>query len=176
MTPADSGGSDITGFTVRWKQSDATSYAAADMAMADATASSHMVTGLMAGTSYTFQVRATNAEGDSYWSMYAMAMTDAADTELKAPAITGTTIDDTNPGAIGVMVTWTPGANADGHLVMLFTDDFVGDPVVAAKSATDTMHTFTSVANGDYVVVVVGYTNDVNFQFVFTPVSVPGGS
>ena len=30
------------------------------------------------------------------------------------------------------------------------------------------MHTFTSVANGDYVVVVVGYTNDANFQFVFT--------
>ena len=176
MTPADNGGSAITGFTVRWKQSDATSYAAADMAMADATASSHMVSGLMAGTSYTFQVRATNAEGDSYWSMYAMAMTDAADTELTSPAITGTTIDDTNPGAIGVMVTWTPSANADGHLVMLFTDDFVSDPVVAAKSATDTMHTFTSVANGDYVVVVVGYTNDVNFQFDFTSVSVPGGS
>ena len=86
-----------------------------------------MVTGLMAGTSYTFQVRATNAEGDSYWSMYAMAMTDAAAvTELTAPVITMTTIDDANPGATGVMVTWTPGANADGHLVMLFTDDFIG--------------------------------------------------
>ena len=77
MVPADNGGSAITGFTVRWKQSDAADYVAADMAMADATASSHMVTGLMAATSYTFQVRATNAEGDSYWSMYAMAMTDA---------------------------------------------------------------------------------------------------
>ena len=62
MTPADSGGSDITGFTVRWKQSDATSYAAADMAMAAATASSHMVTGLMGSTSYDFQVIATNAD------------------------------------------------------------------------------------------------------------------
>ena len=61
-------------------------YAAADMATADATASSHMVTGLMAGTSYTFQVRGTNAEGDSYWSMYAMAMRDAAVTELTAPS------------------------------------------------------------------------------------------
>ena len=38
------------------------------------------------------------------------------------------------------------------------------------------MHTFPSVANGNYVVVVVGYTNDVNFQFDFTSVSVPGGS
>ena len=174
--PADSGGSAITGFMVRWKQSDATSYAAANMATAAPTASSHMVTGLMAGTSYTFQVRATNAEGDSYWSMYAMAMTDAAVTELMAPAITMTTIDDADPGALDVMVTWTAGANADGQLVMLFTGDFAGDPVVATKSATDTMHTFTGVANGDYVVVVVSYTNDVNFQFDFTSVSVAGGS
>ena len=31
---------------------------------------------------------------------------------------------------------------------MLFTSDFVGDPVVAAKGATDTMHTFEDLAAG----------------------------
>ena len=56
---------------------------------------------------------------------------------------------------------------------MLFTDDFVADPVVATKTETDTTHTFPNVANGGYVVVVVSYTNSFDFQFVFTPVSVP---
>ena len=56
---------------------------------------------------------------------------------------------------------------------MLFTDDFVGDPVVATKSATETMHTFPNVANGAYVVVVVSYNSSFDFQFVFTSVSVP---
>ena len=35
------------------------------------------------------------------------------------------------------------------------------------------MHTFPNVANGGYVVVVVSYDNSFDFQFVFTPVSVP---
>ena len=154
LTPADNGGSAITGFTVRWKQSDATSYAAANMVTADATASSHMVTGLMAGTSYTFQVRATNAEGDSYWSMYAMAMTDAAVTELTAPSDVMATVGVTDPGAI--TVTWTPGENAtEGHLVLLFNSDFTEVPHVGVPTG-EGMYTIPDVTTaGDYVVVVV---------------------
>ena len=87
---------------------------------------------------------------------------------LAAPSITSAT-----PGTGTVTVEWTPGANADGHLVMLFTDDFMGDPVVEAKSATDTTYTFPNVANGGYVVVVVSFDNSFDFQFVFTPVNVP---
>ena len=87
---------------------------------------------------------------------------------LTAPSITAATA-----GTGTITVEWTPGENADGHLAMLFTDDFVGDPVVATKTATDTMHTFPNVANDGYVVVVVSYTNSFDFQFVFTPVSVP---
>ena len=88
--------------------------------------------------------------------------------ELTAPSITAAT-----PGTGTITVEWTPGENADGHLAMLFTDDFVGDPVVATKRATDTMHTFPNVANGGYVVVVVSYDNSFDFQFVFTSVNVP---
>ena len=90
---------------------------------------------------------------------------------LTAPSITAAT-----PGTGTITVEWTPGENAGGHLAMLFTDDFVGDPVVATKSAADTMHTFPNVANGGYVVVVVSFDTDFDFQFVFTTVSVPGGS
>jgi hypothetical protein len=88
--------------------------------------------------------------------------------ELTAPSITAAT-----PGTGTITVEWTPGENADGHLAMLFTDDFVADPVVATKTETDTTHTFPNVANGGYVVVVVSYDNSFDFQFVFTPVSVP---
>ena len=87
---------------------------------------------------------------------------------LTAPSITAATA-----GTGTITVEWTPGENADGHLAMLFTDDFVADPVVATKTETDTTHTFPNVANGGYVVVVVSYTNSFDFQFVFTPVSVP---
>ena len=109
--PADNGGSDITGFTVRWKQSDATSYAAAAMATADATASSHMVTGLMAGTSYTFQVRATNAEGMGAWSMYASAMTRAAVPSMPT-GVTATAMSDTH-----ITVAWTVPSDNGGSAI-----------------------------------------------------------
>ena len=89
-----------------------------------------------------------------------------------------------SPGFIGqgsttdasgdIEVTWAPGANSVGQLLMLFTSDFVGDPVVATKGATDTTHTFTNVPEGDYVVVVVAYNADVEIQLVITTVSVPG--
>ena len=145
-TPADDGGSDITGFTVRWKQSDATRYAAADMAMADAMASSHMVSGLMGSTSYDFQVIATNAIGDSYPSMAATAMTMATVTELTAPSAVMATDTTTNPGNFMIEVTWTAGENADGgHLVLLFPSDF-SDLADTAVPTEEGRHSFTGVS------------------------------
>ena len=43
-----------------------------------------------------------------------------------------------------------PEVNTVGYLLLLFTSDFVGDPVVASKAANDAMHTFTSVPEGNY--------------------------
>ena len=134
MIPADNGGSDITSFTVRWKQSDAADYVAADMAMADATASSHMVSGLMADTMYTFQVRATNAEGDSYWSAEAMAMIMA--TSFSAPTNVAAT---SSSGTVTVM--WTPGALADSQIAIVVnandtTDYCLSVPVLAGDASS----------------------------------------
>ena len=44
--------------------------------------------------------------------------------------------------------------------------------MVASKGATDATHTFTSVPEGDYVVVVV-YNGAVGIELVITSVSVP---
>jgi hypothetical protein len=172
MTPADDGGSDITGLTVRWKQSDATSYAAADMAMADAMASSHMVSGLMGSTSYDFQVIATNAIGDSYPSMAATAMTMATVTELTAPSAVMATDTTTNPGNFMIEVTWTAGENADGgHLVLLFPSDF-SDLADTAVPTEEGRYSFTGVSAGDYVVVVVSIKSSSEYLYAYDTVAV----
>ena len=95
---------------------------------------------------------------------------------LTAPTNVMVVVDDTDTGAQNVHVTWTPGGGGDGQLVMLFTSDFVGDPMVEAQAASSIEHIFPNVDSGDYVAVVVGYTNDIDFLFAFTLVTVPGGS
>ena len=171
-TPADNGGSAITGFTVRWKQSDATSYAAADMATVAATASSHMVTGLTGSTSYDFQVIATNAIGDSYPSMAATAMTMATVTELTAPTNVMATDTTTNPGNLMIEVTWTAGENADGgHLVLLFSSDF-SDLADTAVPTEEGRHSFTGVSAGDYVAVVVSIKSRSEYLYASDTVTV----
>ena len=123
QTPVDNGGSAITGYTVRWKQSSMMDYADADMAMvSDAMASMHQVTGLMAYTSYDFQVRANNAAGMGYWSMEAMAMTDRTNTAPTA----GDAIDDQTV-AVGMTI----------DVQSTITDSDMGDSLTWEWSSSD---------------------------------------
>ena len=110
MTPADDGGSDITGFTVRWKLSSAADYAMDDMMMVAADADSYQVTGLMAGMSYDFQVIATNAEDDSYPSM--------ADTAMTMPGMPQM-VEASPDSATQITVSWMApaGGSATGYMV-----------------------------------------------------------
>ena len=83
-------------------------------------------------------------------------------------------IESVSSNASGeVGVTWTPGYNAAGNLVILFMVDLWEDYVVASKGAADTTHTFTDVAAGEYLLVVVSYDAEVELQYVFEEVSVP---
>ena len=91
-------------------------------------------------------------------------------TDLAPPSAVMANVDDTDPGDIDVMVTWMPGANAVGHLVFLFTSDFVGAPMVGVP--TGNSHTFEGVAAGTYVAVVVSYTSVTDTEYVATPVTV----
>ena len=140
------------------------------------TATSHMDMGLKDGTAYTYRVSATNAAGRSGWSAPATAMTDSVDTTLGAPTITSVMIDDEDPGAPDIDVTWDNGANALSHMVLLLsTPDYeLAKPI--ATSQDDGMTTFTDVAAGTYVLVVVSYDASFDFQFVFTTVTVGAGS
>ena len=97
----------------------------------------------------------------------------SGNTKLGSPTFTG---DGVSVNAAGeIEVSWTPGANAHGQAVMLFTSDFEGDPVIAMKGLTDTTHTFVNVDDGDYVVIVVAFDEEFeDFEIVSKSVSVPG--
>ena len=138
MTPADNGGSDITGFTVRWKMSSATDYDAVNEVTAMADASMHQVTGLTANTSYDFQVIATNVHGDSYPSM--------ADTEMTlmipgVPVLSA--MKDANMPASQINLTWTGPDSADR--------DVTGYIIERAYGSVMFLNAADGVAHPDFV-------------------------
>ena len=78
----------------------------------------------------------------------------------------------TDPNILLVKVDWTPGAGAVGHLVMLFTSDWQGTPLVEG-TPTGNSHTF-SVDAGSYIAVVVAY-DAVGIQLAISGVTTLGG-
>ena len=91
------------------------------------------------------------------------------------PSIGVPVIESVEANASGeIEATWTPGFNAAGNLLLLFrADSWEDDYEVVDKDAEDTTHTFTDVSSGDYVLVVVSYNADVDFEYVYTSVTVP---
>ena len=63
--PASDGGSAITGYKVRWKESADSWDTPADVSEATASGTIHTITGLTDGVEYTVRVMATNGVGDS---------------------------------------------------------------------------------------------------------------
>ncbi len=89
-------------------------------------------------------------------------------TDLTAPTGINTCVagDSACPGlaAGSVKVTWTNGANALSHLVLLFdTSDWtLAKPVATMQDSGDT--TFSGVPAGSYIAVVVAYDANANVQ------------
>ena len=79
------------------------------------------VTGLTAGTSYDFEVRAYNDAGTSDWSAVVSQSTQAEPAAPDAP----TNLDATG-GDEQVTLTWTPSSEATGHRVYRHTSDNFG--------------------------------------------------
>ena len=91
---------------------------------------------------------------------------------LTAPSGVMTSDATENPGTLLVQIDWTPGAGAVGHLVMLFTDDWQGAPMVEGMP-TGNSHTF-SVDAGSYIAVVVAYDADAKFRYSVSGVTTVG--
>ena len=147
--------------------SDMTSYATVSV-------SGSMVTinGVAAGSAIV-TVTATDAAGASAMQTI-MVTVEAADMTLGAPGGVMSSDATTDPGTLLVKVDWTPGNNAVGHLVMLFTDDWQGAPMVEG-TPTGNSHTFT-VDAGSYIAVVVAYNVDGSIQLTISGVTTVGGS
>ena len=147
--------------------SDMTSYATADI---PAGSSMVTITGVAAGMA-TITVTATDMDG-----AYAMQtiMVTVTSSVLTAPSRVMTSDATENPGTLLVQVDWTPGAGAVGHLVMLFTDDWQGAPMVEGMP-TGNSHTFT-VDAGSYIAVVVAYDADGDIQLAISGVTSVGPS
>ena len=74
---------------------------------------------------------------------------------LTAPTSVMAMVDDSDPGAASVTVTWTDGAEADRHVVFLFDSNLQLTPDRIAGNQTDGMTTFNNVPSGTYTAVVV---------------------
>ena len=163
---------DVSGYFSDADMDDTLTYTAmSDMTMYATATVDNMgmvtITGVAAGTA-TITVTATDMEG-AYAMQTVMVTVTAA--ELAAPTGVMAAIDDSDPGVTNVTITWTNGANADGHEVGLVD---LSDYSVRDHRVTDgaTSHTFTNVASGRYMAIVVS-TMDTEYDYDVDIVTVP---
>ncbi len=125
------------------------------------------IMGVAAGSA-TITVTATDMHGETAMQTIMVTVTAAM---LGAPTGVMATVDDSDPGSTNVTVSWTNGMNADGHEVGLVD---LSDYSVRDHRVTDgaTSHTFTNVASGRYMAIVVS-TMDADFEYDVEIVTVP---
>jgi Ca2+-binding RTX toxin-like protein len=150
--PAGNGGSAVTGYLV--KVVDATGTTVGDLRTAGEGATSLVVDGLQNGESYTFQVAAVNAKGQSAFS----AASEAATPGALPAAPTGVTVERGN-GA--VTVRWSPwtdnGAPVTGYKVRVLQ-------VLADQSTVETETVDVTDPSAVHVV-IDGLTNGTPYKF-----------
>ncbi|TPW74241.1 Ig-like domain repeat protein [Schumannella soli] len=139
--PASDGGSPITGYTVTASPGGVTAACAG---------SPCVVTGLVNGTDYTFQVHATNANGDSAESAASAAVTPS--TLPGAP-----TIGTATAGDASASVTFTAPADNGGAAVTQYT--VTSAPGGLTGSCAQSPCTVTGLTNGASYVFTVTATN-----------------
>ena len=139
--------------------------------MTDANTGMVTITGVAEGTA-TITVTATSGAVEAKQEF--MVTVEAADTTPTAPSgvMAEVVTDDRPEGTVyNVKVTWTDGANAEAHGVLLFTSDFsLTDHIARGLGGS---HTFENVAAGSYIAVVVvldaqgGLVTDANGDYLY---------
>jgi hypothetical protein len=136
--------SNATGFQIERLNSDQTW---TQVATVSASVTSWSDTGLTAGTTYTYQVRAYNAAGESAFSNLSSATTNAAANVPAAPSgLTATS----KSKPLRVTLSWTDNSNNEtGFNIERSTDGGVTWSLLATLGAGVTSYSDTSVANGN---------------------------
>jgi titin len=140
--PDDDGGAPITGYTVQYRPQGATAYQTAT-----ATGTSTTVTGLTNGTTYEFQVAATNSAGTGPWSNVATAKPEA---EIVV-TVPGAAQDlQATAGDTTVALTWSAPANNGNAAITGYTVQYRAQDTDAwsEKEVTGTSTTVTGLTNG----------------------------
>ena len=88
--PASDGGSAITGYKVQWKEAAGSWDTPADVSEAEATGTSHTITGLTGGVEYSVRVIAVNSVGDGAPSPEATGTPTAGDSDRGSEGAQGT--------------------------------------------------------------------------------------
>jgi hypothetical protein len=164
--PAPNGSGAITGYTVTSSPGGFTANAAANQTTAT-------VTGLTNGSSYTFTVRATTADGAGAASVASNAVTPM--TVPTAPAITLVT-----RGNAQVTVSWTAPANNGGSVITGYVVTSNPGAITATSNGTTTSVAVTGLTNGTPYVFTVRAQNAAGdgpesaASTPVTPATVPG--
>lgn len=113
--PSSNGGGPLTGYQVRVVNSAGTQVGALRPAAAGAT--SLVVTGLTNGTTYRFQVAATNSAGTGPYSTLSNGVTPGATTTVPGPPVIGTPSQGAVGGALTAIARWTPPTSTGGSAI-----------------------------------------------------------
>ena len=150
--PAFDGGSNITGYTIQWREVTGSWDSSADVSTATTTANSYTISSLSPGTEYTVRVVATNAVGDGPASAEESVIPNSPATGQ--PIIRGT-------AAVGeILSVDTSGiADAEGPSNPAFIYQWLADDseILGATGAT---YTLTPSDRGKTLKVRVSFTDD----------------
>ena len=164
QSPSSTGGSDVTGYKVQWKETADSWDTATDVAEATVTGTTHAITGLTGGVEYTVRVIATNDVGDG------PASTEAAGTPAGSVSEQNTETENNAPtglptisGTPQVGETLTADTSAitdeDGLDDVSYNYQWIaGDTNI--DGATGSSYLLTSSELGQTIKVRVSYTDD----------------
>ena len=105
-------------------------------------------------------VTATDTMGAYAMQTIMVTVNAAGPAELGAPTNVMATVDDSDPGAPSVTITWGPADNADRYIAVLFDSNFEFDTDHVATHQTDGSVTFNNVAAGTYTAAVISIMDD----------------
>ena len=151
QAPSSDGGLALTGYVVQWKEAGDSWDVPADVSEETTTATTHTVTGLTNGVSYTVRVLATNQAGSGSHS------TEETGTPLAPREIAGLTLSSTTPGTIRVAWDAPSEAPADYRLSWAKVDaQFLTWTDLSGNAfPTDTSYTITGLEEDEAYKVIV---------------------
>ena len=171
--PSDTGGADITDYTVYWgTEAAVTTDTTTKKSTGNGSVTSLTITGLTNGLSYYFIVTATNSIGESVAST-------AVSATLATVAPDAPTDVETAPGNTKVTVSWTApsdtgGADITDYTVYWGTEAAVTTDTTTKKSTGNgsvTSLTITGLTNGTMYYFIVTATNSIGESVASTAVS-----